>query len=64
MIISGHLQSKWNPPGFTLTLQETWNVHDSMNIPKIEFNTYIYIFYKYLIYKKNIYYLWNKKVLY
>ena len=23
--------------GFTLTLQETWSIHDSMNIPKIEF---------------------------
>ena len=23
--------------GFTLTLQETQSIHDSMNIPKIEF---------------------------
>ena len=29
--------------GFKLTLQETWSIHDSMNIPKIEFITYIYI---------------------
>ena len=27
----------------TLTLQETQSIHDSMNIPKIEFITYIYI---------------------
>ena len=31
--------------GFTLTLQETQSIHDSMNIPKIEFITYIYILY-------------------
>ena len=31
---------------FTLTLQETRrSIHDSMNIPKIEFITYIYILY-------------------
>ena len=29
--------------GFTLTLQETRSIHDSMNIPKIGFITYIYI---------------------
>ena len=29
--------------GFTLTLQETRSIHDSTNIPKIEFITYIYI---------------------
>ena len=29
----------------SLTLQETWYVHDSMNRPKIEFITYIYILY-------------------
>ena len=28
-----------------LTLQETRSIHDSMNIPKIEFITYIYIIY-------------------
>ena len=27
-----------------LTLQETRSIHDSMNIPKIEFITYIYIY--------------------
>ena len=34
------LQSKWSP---LLTLQETWSIHDSKNIPKIEFIAYIYI---------------------
>ena len=29
--------------GITLTLQETGSIHDSMNITKIEFITYIYI---------------------
>ena len=29
--------------GFTLTLQETRSIHDSINIPKIEFIAYIYI---------------------
>ena len=28
-----------------LTLQETRSIHDSMNIPKTEFITYIYILY-------------------
>ena len=42
---SGLLQSKWSPKGFTLTLQETRSIHDSINIPKIEFITYIYILY-------------------
>ena len=37
------LQSKWSRN--MLTLQETWSIHDSMNIPKIEFITYIYILY-------------------
>ena len=32
-------------PGFTLTVQEIPSIHDSMNIPKIEFITYIYILY-------------------
>ena len=31
--------------GFTLTLQEAQSIHDFMNIPKIEFITYIYILY-------------------
>ena len=35
------------------TLQETRSIHDSMNIPNIEFIAYFYIFfYKYLKYKK------------
>ena len=29
--------------GFMLNLQETRSIHDSMNIPKIEFITYTYI---------------------
>ena len=31
--------------GFTLTLHEIRSIHDSMNRPKIEFITYIYILY-------------------
>ena len=34
-----------------LTLQETGRVHDSMNRPKIEIITYIYILFKYLTYR-------------
>ena len=41
----GLVQSNRSPKGFTLTLQETRSIHDSMNIPKIEFITYIYILY-------------------
>ena len=41
----GLLQSKLSPKGFTLTLQETRSIHGSMNVPKIEFITYIYILY-------------------
>ena len=37
--------SKWSPKGFTLTLQETQSIHDSMNLPKNEFIAYIYILY-------------------
>ena len=51
---SGLLQSKWSPKGFTLTLQETRGINDSMNILKIEFIAYIYIYYKYLIYRNNL----------
>ena len=42
MNTSDLLQSKWSLKGFTLTLQETRSIHDSMNLPKIEFITYIY----------------------
>ena len=42
----GLLQSKWSPKGFMLTLQETRSIHDSINLPKIEFITYIYILYE------------------
>ena len=45
MNTSGLVQSKWSLQGFTLTLQETRSIHDSMNIPKIEFITYIYNLY-------------------
>ena len=41
MNTSGLLQRKRNPKGFTLTLQENRIIHDSMNIPKIEFITWI-----------------------
>ena len=41
----GLLQSKWSREGFTLTFQETRSIHDSMNLPKIEFIAYIYILY-------------------
>ena len=44
MNTSGLLQSNWRPKGFTLILQETWSIHDSINIPKIEFNTKARIF--------------------
>ena len=40
MNTSGRLQSMW---GFTLTLQETLSIHESMNIWKIKFIAYIYI---------------------
>ena len=43
MNTSGLVQSKLSR--FTLTLQETRSIHNSMNIPKIEFVTYIYILY-------------------
>ena len=43
MNTSGFLQSKWSPKGFMLPLQETRSIHDSMNIPKIEFIAYIYL---------------------
>ena len=44
MNTSGLLQSKWSPLGFMFTLQGTGSIHDSMNIPKIEFIAwYIYI---------------------
>ena len=46
MNTSSLLQSKWSPLGFTLTLQETQSIHDSMNLPKIEFIAYIYILLK------------------
>ena len=35
-----------NTLGFTLTLQGIRSIHDSMNIPKIEFIAYIYILLK------------------
>ena len=44
MNASGLLQSNLSPKGFTLTLQKTRSIHDSMNLPKLEFIAYIYIF--------------------
>ena len=44
MNTSGLLHSKWNQKGFTFILQETRSIHGSVNIPKIEFFAYIYIF--------------------
>ena len=41
------LQRKRSP----LILQDTGSIHDSMNIPKIEFIAYIYIYCKFLKYK-------------
>ena len=41
----GLLQRKWSLKGFMLTLQETRSIHDSMNLSKNEFITYIYILY-------------------
>ena len=41
----GSRAKKVKPEGFTLILQETRSIHDSMNIPKIKFITYIYILY-------------------
>ena len=38
----------WKVHGIMNTLglvQETWSIHDSMNLPKIEFIAYIYILY-------------------
>ena len=37
MNTSSLLQSKGNSKGFTLTLHETRIIHDSTNLPKIEF---------------------------
>ena len=45
------LEGSWNhaylgslaKSGFTLTLQETQSIHDSMNLSKIEFIAFIYI---------------------
>ena len=59
MNTSGLFQSKGNSKGFALTLQETRIIHDSMNLPKIEFITYIYILLLELIYN-----LGDKTILY
>ena len=45
-LIFGLFMESWLPKGFTLTLQETQSIHDSMNIPKIKFIAYIYILLK------------------
>ena len=43
--VSCKVNVKPDPKGFMFTLRETRSIHDSMNIPKIEFITYIYILY-------------------
>ena len=50
MNTSGLLQSKREALRALLTLQETRSIHESMNLPKIEFNAYIYFLY----YQSNI----------
>ena len=42
---SGILQSYREARMASLTLQETRSIHDSINLPKIEFIAYIYILY-------------------
>ena len=45
-LLKVHLRNElnfWNVHGFRLTLQDTRSIHDSMDRPKIEFITYIYI---------------------
>ena len=45
------LKCSWNhEKGLTLTLQETRNIHDSMNRSKIEYCLYLHFI---MIYKKN-----------
>ena len=48
---SGLLQNKWRPKGLTLTLQETWSIHDSMNILKLNVFLIFIFYYKYIIYR-------------
>ena len=43
MNTSDLLQSKWSPMRLTFTLPANQSIHDSMNIPKIEFIAYMYI---------------------
>ena len=49
--------------GFTLILQETRSVHDSMNRPNLNLLQIFTFYYEYLIYR-NYLYLGNKTVLY
>ena len=49
--------------GFTLTLQETRCVHDSMNRSKVEFITYIYILIIDIYYKKYLYFRVNNNLI-
>ena len=44
-------EGKESLKGFTFTLQETQSIHDSMNIPKLEFIALFTFYYKYLKYK-------------
>ena len=44
LLLSAFLENNvTNEKGFTLTLQETRSIHDSMNLPKFEFIAYIHI---------------------
>ena len=43
MNATDHVQSKWRPKGFTLTLHGTRCVLTSMNLRKMKFISYIYI---------------------
>ena len=45
MNATDHVQSKWCPKGFTLTLHGTRCVHTSINLRKIKFISYIYTLY-------------------
>ena len=60
----GLLQSKRNPKGFTITLQETRSIHDSMKRSKILIYCLYLHFIINILYIKNIFNLGIKTVLY
>ena len=47
-ILMLRVSCKESASGFTLTLQETKSIHDSMNIPKIELLLIFTFYYKYI----------------